>query len=298
MSQNEEPNLSNKLLDLLKWLIGTVGLSLAGIYINNDIQTTELKIKRLEADAKFLNVVTAKIGDEVVNSEIKYLEYILTFVTTPEIKKEVQEKISRKKAIEIEEEAKKVKAKETETISSFKDRLNARQREQFENKKEEEQSVEMVEPETSIDDLINEEENIAPNTETLNFGKNTIDSLQKATTPTAYVSKNSEYKMVGTPVTRWVKKGYYIEFNERLRIGMKAVSKNSITINLKDIEKSRINPDLLKDNLTLSEGEIWVEDLSDYRHQITLNYIGTAGKNPFTKAAYITVSTYKKTAIE
>ncbi len=296
MSNIKQPNLSGQLLELVKWLIGTIGLGLTGICINQEIQTTELKVKRLEADAKFLEVVTSDIGEDVVNSEIKYLEYILTFVTTPEIKKEVQEKINRKKALDIEEEAKRVKAKETEELDKIQNNLDTEQKEKFKEKRNQEESTETVEPANSIEDLVAEEENIAPNTEDLNFGESIIDSLQKATTRTEFVSNEREYKLVGTPVTKWVKKGYYVEFSERLRIGVKALKKNSITVNLKDIQDAQTDPILLKNSLTLSEGEIWIENRDDYRHQITLNYIGAAGKNPFTKAGYITVATYKKIA--
>ncbi|WP_109829389.1 hypothetical protein [Reichenbachiella versicolor] len=306
MSENKDSKLSNQLFELFKWLIGTIGLGFTGIFINEKIQsteleinhetqTTELKIKRLEADARFLEVVTSDIGEEVVNSEIKYLEYILTFVTTPEIKKEIQEKIVRKKALKIREEASKAKTQESKEINLIKGKLSAQQIRDFEEKRDEDESKQIIEPEKSIDDLKNEEQTIAPETEIINLGSN-IDSLQKATTPTVIVSKEIDYILIGTPETKWVKKGYYIEFNDRLRIGVKSLDKNSITINLKDIENSSSSPHLLKNNITLSEGEIWVEDVKEYRHQITLNYIGAAGKNPFTKAAYITVSTYKKTA--
>ena len=67
-----------------------------------------------------------------------------------------------------------------------------------------------------------------------------------------------------------------------------------ITVDLKDVEATDNNPPIIHRNVTLTSGETIIMEHNGYRYQITLNYIGAAGRNPFTKAGYITVATYKK----
>lgn len=289
---------SNQVIELVKWLIGTVGIAVTGILINQKIQSTELEVKRLEADAKFLEVVTADIGADVINSEIKYLEYILTFVTTTQIRKEIQERIMRKKALLIEEESLVIKLKAEVRKNALKTELNPEQIKAFELKKSEEALVEPSEPQKNMDSLLEEENAIAPNIKSLNWREKSIDSLQKVTTPVSIVDHEDDFNIIGVPITKWCKKGYYVEFSQHLRIGVKKLIDKSISINLKDISESSDDPAILKDNVKIIEGEVWVGEFNNYRYEITLNYIGAAGKNPFTKAACLTVSTYKKAITE
>jgi hypothetical protein len=107
--------------------------------------------------------------------------------------------------------------------------------------------------------------------------------------------------LVGTAQTQWCKQGYYVEYNNTLRIGINDLnaSDKKIIINLKDIEneveKQIAIPGSNDSTKIVKVGESYELDYNNkYRYQITLNYIGTTGKNPFTKAAYITVATYKK----
>ena len=93
--------MKKRYFDLLKWLIGTIGLGGAGILINFQIQKTELKIKRIGADATLLEVVTDDIEFYSSSNEasFKYLSFIRTFITSDEIKKNVDSILLNKKKI-------------------------------------------------------------------------------------------------------------------------------------------------------------------------------------------------------
>lgn len=299
-SQIKDNNRNSSILEIIKWLIGTIGLGLTGICINLNIQNTNLNIKRLEADANFLSVVTKDMESRADTTELGYLKYVRTFITSPEIKIGIKSRI-----IEISNHLNETAAKKAKVITEnqesniIKD-LKPKEKEELLKIKEEENSIAENDNQLSLEVMKNKEYPIVGNKlEVESISIISLNKVKKFTTPISISTNEVTYTLLGRPNTKWCKKGYYIQFNNTLRLGIKSLANRSIVFNLKDIEgENKDGPELIKYNssVTLTEGGIHTVNHKDYRYEITLNYIGAAGKNPFTKAAYLTVSTYKKTA--
>ncbi|MEO1021476.1 MAG: hypothetical protein AAFW89_02955 [Bacteroidota bacterium] len=293
MASNNE---SNRYLEILKWFVGTVVLGTAGIIINYQIQKTELEIKRLEADAGFLNVVTKNLENRGDTTELGYLEFIQTFITTHQIKVEVKARIRELETHINQTVTAEAKAASDKKVQNLMGALSSDQIEQFRQIEKEEKTTEGEQQ--SINELIQKESEVADQETPIH--SNSISSISRAkelTTPLSVKTKKETYTRIGKPITRWCKKGYYVEFGNTLRLGINELTSGSIIFNLKDIEgDKRNNPQFIENNaeVELSEGEIYTLTYDSYRYEISLDYIGSAGKNPFTKAAYITVTTYKK----
>lgn len=151
--------------------------------------------------------------------------------------------------------------------------------------------------EVSINELKTEENKIAEAVPSIDSPAiATLNAVQKTITPPIVFNREKTYCLVSDPVTKWCKENYYIEFNGTLRVSVTNVNpkSNSITVDLKDIETSDNNPAIIREKVTISSGETIIVEHNGYRYNITLNYIGAAGRNPFTKAGYITVATYTK----
>lgn len=282
--------------ELMKWLIGTVGLGVAGIVINRQIQTTELDIKRIEADSKILEVVTKNVAENASSDslEFHYLTFVRTFITTDSIKRAVEE---RRKELALAMKTKgENKAKDASKNQEKKAVQEITDGQKLELKKAE-ATFRNSSKEVNINDLKKEESKIAQNIAPIDSSAiATLNAVQQTITPSVLMHKEARYSLVADPVTKWCKEGYFVEFNNTLRIGINNLSaaNKTINVNFKDIEMNADNPPLIKDDVSLSAGESLTQERNNYRYLITLNYIGAAGRNPFTKAAYITVATYKK----
>ena len=282
------------LLGLLKWIIGTVGLGLVGICINQSIQETELKIKRMDADTQLLKVVTRNLDHNRTDSlEFRYLSFVKTFITTYEIKEEVKYRIDElgyNLSLMAKKEADQANKKQFELAKKqiddpLRDRL-------IQGEKE---LKSLGNGGVNIEDLVSKENIIANNV--ISIDSSTIATLnptQEIIAPVTISKGKTTYKLIGVPVTKWCKEGYYVEYNNTLRLGINNLNSQSMIVNIKDIENKEIEPILIEDEINLVEGETHKAISHNYQYVISLSYIGSAGKNPFSKAAYITVSTYMK----
>lgn len=291
----ETSNRTSSYSELLKWLIGTVGLGLVGIMINKQIQQTDLSIKRIEADAKLLEVIT-KDKDILKTSssdslELRYLQFIRTFITTDSIKKAVDyRKDELARLIQFQANNAAVHLTKEES-NNAKVKLKQIQRDQLDDA-----YTRLLGK--NIADLKKEEQTIAPDiTPVDSSALSSLNVAQKNLAPPVIIHNDTSYILVGNPTTKWCKTNYYVEFNN-LRILVKDVSPGNQTmeVNLLDLEENADNPRLIQSDITVTVGETYtVYSLKTRtRYQITLTYIGSAGRNPFTKAAYITVAIYQK----
>jgi hypothetical protein len=283
-------------LDFFKWLIGTVVLGVAGNIISCRYNDTRLELERMEADSKLIAAVSAKF-DTLPSVQLSYMKYIKPFITTPLLIKGVNQNIDTLiLAVHYQ-----VKDSKSEVISAKQDAFKALNQTEIAKFKQlaNVDTTKGSKPvnQISMNEVIHQEDKI--------LEKNTapiipIDAKAISNIDAAYViltpKTNDTYILIGSPQTLWCKKGYFIEFNNTLRIGINdlIVSDQTIIVNLKDIGVDADNPPLIKDNITIAAGQTFTENWNAYRYLITLNYIGAAGRNPFTKAAYITVATYKK----
>ncbi len=119
-----------------------------------------------------------------------------------------------------------------------------------------------------------------------------IEQTKQASPVPTIFSKTKQYSLIGTTETKWCKDGYYIEFNNTLRIIAKDVDYKNGVVRV-DFKNAYEPNDPIETGRTIQVGETYILDAKPYRYIITLNYIGSAGKNPFTKAGYFTVDTYK-----
>ena len=282
-------------LELLKWVVGTVGLGLAGICINQNIQETELQIKRLNADATFLNAVEIHVENKRDLSEHDYLSFINTFITSPDIHAKVKARIKLLAAhIEESKDLESKIANRTRQDSA----INAIEDENKAQLKSIDTPFSDYTSQASIAELEKKESEIAKTVPLTNLSTlDTIQMTRNRTTPIALKIEKTTYTLIGKPTTKWCKAGYYIEFNNTLRIGVNELNNTSAKLNFRDIENDK--PEIIDKlkNYTMTEGEKFVIKHNNYRYEITLNFIGAAGKNPFTRAVYLTVNAYRQEAV-
>jgi MinD-like ATPase involved in chromosome partitioning or flagellar assembly len=90
-----------------------------------------------------------------------------------------------------------------------------------------------------------------------------------------------------TDTDAWFKEGYFLQF-EDIRISLKVLDKKteSITVEICNTTTDLYCRPLVKEK-TISKGESFTFSKGKYKYVLTLNRIGAAGRNPFTKAAYI-----------
>lgn len=288
--------VSKAVIDLVKWMIGTIGLGIAGIVINRQIQKNELDIKRMEADTQLLAVITKDVTHHSSSDtlELRYLSFIRTFITTDSIKHAlenrrleldgiIQSRGRAQASNSIQDQQKKAHEKIDEPMKQQLNKIDATLRNRS--------------AEVSINDFKAEENKIAETVSSIDSTAIvTLNASQKAITPSVVKDKEISYTLLGDPLTKWCKAGYYVEFSNTIRVSVSKVTpgSNTITVDLKDISVSNDHPPFIRENVNIASGETILVDHGNYRYQIKLNYIGAAGKNPFTKAGYITVATYRK----
>jgi hypothetical protein len=288
--------LSATTIDFWKWIIGTVILGLAGNVISCRHNDTKLELERMEADSKLISAVSAKF-DTLPSVQLSYMKYIKPFITTPALIAGIDQNIdslifavhsqikdSRNEVTTAKQEA--FKAYTPKQIDQLKQEANADT-----SKGSKPATTSMNEEIHQEDKILEKNTNLITPIETKAISN--IDAAYNILTP----KTDSAYTLSGNPQTLWCKKGYYVEFNNTLRIGINdlIIGDQKIIVNARDIETDTDDPPLIKDDIVIKSGQTITQDWKKtYRYLITLNYIGAAGKNPFTKAAYITVATYKK----
>ncbi len=140
-----------------------------------------------------------------------------------------------------------------------------------------------------------------------NVAKATENFTQSITTQIELANKSSDipkvvqndFVLLKSPETQYCKEGHFIPFNNSLKIEVDYLSSRDqeIEVIFTDIEDNKEIPinNTNEKPIRISVGDTYTLNYGDhYRYLVTLNYIGAAGRNPFTKAAYITVATYKK----
>jgi hypothetical protein len=100
------------------------------------------------------------------------------------------------------------------------------------------------------------------------------------------------YVLTGSPETQYCKSGYYIIFNGTLKIGVNSLNASTGQVSVRIT--NAITGVEISANLDMAISQPLPVVINEIQYKITLNYIGAAGKNPFTKAAYFTVAMYKK----
>lgn len=223
-----------------------------------------------------------------------YLSFIRTFITTDSIKRAVEKRqLELQQRIQSKAEAQASSATQSQEKKAQKE-ISAPLKQQL---NQIEATLRKKSGEVSINELKTEENKIAENVPSIDSAAiATLNAVQKTITPPVVTHKEETYSLVGDPATKWCKAGYFVEFNNTLRISVTSVNAgtNTITVDLKDVETNDDNPPIIRGNITIASGETIIAERNGYRYQVTLNYIGGAGRNPFTKAGYITVATYKK----
>lgn len=298
-NKEEKPFSSLPLwLDLVKWLIGTVALGLLGWYTNYKIQETQLKseqlnkereiaLRQIELDATLIEAVSEKYS-ESTKSQLSYLRYIQPFITTDCLQVAVQRQIR----VLRNELNSNVSAKLNQQISQEIAKALPNQRDLWKRIAAEEKTTSNV----SAQLMPSLDQSTFDDSFDTSFVYNAITSIEKSkslSTPNIQY----DYILIGAPETQWCKVGYYIVFNSVLRIGVNKLSKDAAVVNFKLVKSSDFNSieKNIKDDVTLIAGGFIEVNEGDFRYEISLDYIGAGGKNPFTRAAYITVATYSKT---
>ena len=287
-------NLNTSSLDFLKWVVGTLILGIVGnivtcnynnaqLKINNKRDSVELELKRMDIDSKLMEAVSSKyIGNDT--SERRYLEFLTTFITTDSLKKAVNQRMA---TLNIRTKAKTDSAIKTENTQIQIDANKLNSNIQQEYKKLAKSVPSKPSPMT---DFIKNEDTIKQSNK-VSIDTFTVSKIEQSKIITTPVVTRDSYILVGTPQTLWCKEGYYVLFNDILHIYIKSLDK-TIGISAQIINEKT---NALIDDTFFKLGDQKSYELENgYKYMISLDYIGAAGKNPFTKAAYITVVTYKK----
>lgn len=279
------------IIELLKWFLGTIVIGGFGIYIQFKNSESEENLRKIDADANLVQTVSAKF-DTTARGQLAYLTYIYPFIRTDNFRNAVQtlrDSLTPIVQVQINKTAEKKIDSAVQDNKSSSVTIN--------NATKSEKALDKIKRPKPISELIKQQDTTLPNA--VKIDSAAIKSIE--TQQILLTSRSvKNYILINGPQTLWCKEGYYVEFNNTLRIGISDLnnSKKTITVNFKDIEngaETQIPPsESSNSNKVLNVGENYPLDYNKYRYQITLNYIGAAGKNPFTKAAYITVATYKK----
>lgn len=291
----KKPRDFTLLVDIGKWVVSTVIIGGFGMQINARIQENELRIKRMEADTKLLSVVTkGEKRSQTDSSEYRYLSFVKTFITTPEIKESVEERLnylsqSITYTAQLEAEEVNDSLRSGTTISKEEKAELIVQEEKLHKNKEE-----MV----NIDELIAVEKQVISNAPTLDsITVQKLSTAQKEVSKPIIASGKDLYVKVGSPITKWCKAGYFVEYSNSIRVLVKNIHDKVIEGEVKYFFFAENGEKMVTTKkLSLSEGEVYVLEKDDKKFNISLDYIGAAGKNPLTRAGYFTVTTYKKSA--
>ncbi len=280
--------------ELIKWLIGIIGLGLFGNLISCEHNKSLLDLQRMDTDSKLITAITTKF-DTKPAFQLSYLVWIKPFVTTDVLRDGIAHSIDSLSKIAVQTISSVAKADIDSSAKKVQNSLSKTQLEFFaaqaridNNPKKTIAPTRQMKFDDNIDDTVARNNPISGGIDAA-----AIKNIQNAT-PSISPQVVDDYKIQGTPETYWCKKGYYVIFNHTLQIGV-----NNLNAPLQTVYVNALTlPDntVLTNLTTLVVGSpvtIMTND-AKYKYVIILNNIGAGGFNPFTKAAYITVATYKK----
>jgi uncharacterized membrane protein len=286
-------------IDFWKWVVGTVIIGLFGLVIGYYKDKNDTAIKQMDVDSKFISAVSGQYKyqtdtNSMHQNESAYLKYISTFIYTPDLVTRVNQRLSDLKGMIVNskvDSANHVAAKPPvlvdKTVKHKIDSIEA-----YVPPKNKQQSMNAYVKDykdilkgTADSALLTK----APESKVLAD----ISIANVNTTPNSLINN---YVLAGTPETFWCKRGYYVVFNNELRVGVDDLDATVQTtdVNFKDNKNGKNIPYQVTNTATLSRNNSITVDYNETRYQVTLNYIAGAGLNPFKKAAYITVAVYKK----
>lgn len=292
--QKEKPRTSiwaSPFWDLLKWFLGSIVLGVAAMIINSAHQETELELKRMETDSKLIDAISAKFDTSAV-VQGKYLRFIGPFISTPSLKKAIEERISLLEPYISSENKDSTKNSINKFSSKIENNTSPEEKEKLISLGQQRPAQQQ-----SIDTLKQKENGIVSNKNITPIDSVAIKKIEETK---SILTKPilEEYSLLSAPQTKWCKENYYVEYNNTIRIGINDLNADAkkVVVNLKDIEGGQETPILVNNqpNVSISAGNPLEVKYHDYKYFISLDYIGSAGKNPFTKAAYISVTVYKK----
>jgi len=287
-------------LDFFKWVISTIVIGGFAMGIGLFKDANDLRLKEMEVDSKLITAVSDKylFKDDSVfmqKNEAGYLQFISTFITTKELADKISRRQTNLKSIKITTKANTI---DSATAAAKKNVVTNNL--MLANKL---QAIDDVKPASPISmNKFIAQNKAAIKNDTTGIGLLTskpvadaykaIELANSSTTPGKIAD---DYYLTGTTQTLWCKTNYYVVFNNILRIGVDAINidpnTKSATVNFKDDNTGGV---VQKSTILNINAPINV-DYQGTRYQVTLSYIGGAGLNPFTKAAYITVAVYNKT---
>jgi hypothetical protein len=114
------------------------------------------------------------------------------------------------------------------------------------------------------------------------------------------VKDNSNQKMEdGYPETIWFKENYFLVIDDMKIVLEEIIDNGTIRVSMCRSTTSEVCPidkqiDLAKYGGQITNDQPLEINENGYKYIIRLDHVGHAGKNPFTKAAYITVEKYSK----
>lgn len=285
---------TQNVVDLLKWSLSSVVLAAAALLISYWHKETELELKRIDSDANLIDAISSRF-DTASLFQHKYLSHIKIFITSKELRAVVEQKIDSiwrdlKNTQHVAEET--IKPRQEIAENELPEKVKAALKESA--RQNESVPISQQKP---ISDYKEIENNILEDATVARIDSLAVINIAQAK-DLLLPQVKADWTKIGAPVTKWCKKGYYVEFFDALGIGVKDVNKTSeaATINLKKIFNDQITniPFEGNESTVLSMGETIAIELAEIKYEISLDYIGAAGKNPFTKAAYLTVVRYKK----
>jgi hypothetical protein len=280
--------------ELVKWLIGTVGLGLFGLWINNNIQEkqmdkqeianqNEISINKIKADAEIINAISAKF-DTVYRTQLNYLHYIQPFAQTDDLKVSISVAIKRLDSI----------SKAPAILNSLNSKSQIRTSELSKTTKAEflKDSTVSAARQKPQQDIVKDEIAKGPGLRPVTTSDSIIHQIQKFNLVTV-PSSIANYKIDGDPQTLWCKKNYFQIFLNTLKIGIDQLDQSGITVNITEL--SPAGNSVLDPSVTITSGSKITRNSKidgTVQYVISLDYIGNAGVNPFKKAAFITVTRY------
>ena len=304
----KKPLLTKNNTDLLKWFVGTVVLGSSTfistcVYQNKELQIKktegeqEIKIKNIEADSKLIEAISRQFdtSSRSQTTALYYYNFIEPFVTTDKIKNALDSQIKVMNAPLLLITAASHSTSDIIDANARKYNYNASSNSSASG--ENQVSANIISENESKDSglaKINKKllDSLMWVTQNLSLEKLRKINNVKASVP-LFLNNEPGYGLVGPASQQWFKDGYYREFNGTLRVGLNSLDGNAQVIY---VRCSDIDGDVLKgyENVPIALGAGCTIIDADFKYIISFDFIGAAGKNPFTKAAYITVTTYKK----
>ncbi|MDF2434138.1 MAG: hypothetical protein JWP44_3769 [Mucilaginibacter sp.] len=302
-------------LDFFKWIIGTVILGAAGLWINCSIQTHQLKLtqvkdsvqlrlQQMEVDSKLITAVSEKFDDQETDQaknhqkEINYLQFIITFVSTDSLVKNIHNRLNSLNGVITTNNLKQVvpdAATITQKTSQLSNGLSVKLQKDAAHAPKVNQS--MTQFNTDQENLVKTSPTGTPLLDT-NQTTAVLTNINKAAVTTVPGKIENNFYLAVGPQTLYCKAGYFVVFNNALRVDVNATdpANQVATVGFKKAgTNDLVDPSLA--SVVLSKNAPLTVDYGGYRYQVNLSYIGHAGINPFTQAAYITVTVYQQQAV-